>query len=63
LQITQTLSSACGSAKAAIAIPCDPQLLSAQIDVQFTSLTLFAAPCLPSPGFSISNRGRMTIGQ
>jgi hypothetical protein len=52
-----------GNVSAPVVIPCDPQLLGVPVDVQFTSLTPLVAPCAQFPGFSISNRWRMTIGQ
>lgn len=52
-----------GNVTAPVVIPCDPNLIGAPVDVQFTSVTPLAAPCPQFPGFSLSNRWRMTIGQ
>lgn len=52
-----------GAVSAPVVIPCNPVLVGVPVEVQFTSVTPLAAPCPLFPGFSISNRWRMTIGQ
>ena len=44
-------------------IPCNPALVGAQFVAQWTTYTPSSAPCSLFPGFSLSDRWRVTIGQ
>ena len=44
-------------------IPCNPALVGAKLTVQWTTLTPSSSPCSLFPGFALSDRYRVTIGQ
>ncbi len=53
-----------GNAASGVAlIPCNPALVGAQFVAQWTTYTPSSAPCSLFPGFSLSDRYRVTIGQ
>jgi hypothetical protein len=52
-----------GTASAVAMIPCNPNLVGANLIVQWTVVNPLASPCLAFPSLSISDRWRMTIGQ
>ena len=51
------------TASAVAIIPCNPALVGAKFTVQWTTATPSSSPCGLFPGFSISDRHRVTIGQ
>jgi hypothetical protein len=51
-----------GGGGAVLPIPCDATLVGADVHVQFTTPTPAATPCPLFPGFSLSNRLRVTVG-
>ena len=52
-----------GTASFASLIPCNPNLVGANLIVQWTVVNPLASPCPGFPTLSISDRWRMTIGQ
>jgi hypothetical protein len=44
-------------------IPCNPALVGAQFVAQWTTYTPSSSACSLFPGFSLSDRWRVTIGQ
>jgi hypothetical protein len=61
--VTQTPANGGGIFNARFAIPCLPALVGAQFDTQWTVVDLPQAPCAAFPGFVLSARSRLTIGQ
>ncbi|QDU68350.1 hypothetical protein [Engelhardtia mirabilis] len=51
-----------GGAGMVLAIPCNPALVAAQLDLQWTVLTPGSSPCALSPDVSVSNRMRLLLG-
>jgi hypothetical protein len=62
IPIGQTIQSP-GAAAFLTPIPCDPALLGAQLDAQFTSFLTSSSPCSLFSNVSLSNRLRITFGQ
>jgi hypothetical protein len=52
-----------GTASAVAVIPCKPNLVGAQVTVQWTTFNPLTSPCPTFPSLSISDRWRVTIGQ
>jgi len=61
-QITSSSLVVGGATSQARLIPCDPDLIGLQFQTQWTSLTPTSSGCNLFPGFSISDRTRVTIG-
>jgi len=62
IPIGQTIQSP-GAAAFLTPIPCDPSLVGAQLDAQFTSFLTASSPCSLFSNVSLSNRLRLTFGQ
>jgi hypothetical protein len=61
--VTQTRPIAAGSASIQFPIPCLPSLVGSAFETQWTSIDFSQAPCSLAPGFVLSNRLLMTLGQ
>jgi hypothetical protein len=61
--VTLTPPTALGSAWVEFPIPSQPSLVGAQSETQWTTIDPPQAPCPLLPGFVLSNRVRLTIGQ
>jgi hypothetical protein len=62
IPIGQTIQSP-GAAAFLTPIPCDPTLIGAALDAQFTSFLTTSSPCSLFSNVSLSNRVRITFGQ
>jgi hypothetical protein len=61
-QITSSSLVVGGATSQVRVIPCEPDLIGLQFQTQWTSLTPTSSGCNLFPGFSISDRTRVTIG-
>jgi hypothetical protein len=61
-QFTFVQNAAGGGSAQGIAVPCNTSLLGLNLEAQWTVVTPGVAPCALFPGFSLSNRLRLTLG-